>query len=125
MLLEHAGAIVGNQQLLDQVWDDAVVEEANISQQVYVIRSLLGPRPTGGQYVENLRGRGYRFVGLDGVVDLESTLPRLPAQRVPITNDGPFVGPTRHPFPGRRGLESGDGFWLRRPSDSLCWESSP
>lgn len=99
VLLEHAGAVVGNQQLLDQAWDDAVVEEANVSQQVYVIKSTLGPRPTGGHYVENLRGRGYRFVGLDGVVDHEPTLPRLPAQPVPVTNGIGSVEPTDHPLP--------------------------
>jgi Tol biopolymer transport system component/DNA-binding winged helix-turn-helix (wHTH) protein len=107
-LLDHEGAPLTNQELLDAAWGANVsVEEANVSQQVHVIRTTLGPRPAGGHYVENLRGRGYRFVGLDSVED-EDARPSVPPH---LETAGLDPGPPATP-PHRSHWWAAPGTWL-------------
>lgn len=56
-LVEHAGALVSKDELLDRVWADAVVEEANLHVQVSALRKLLGR-----DAIATVPGRGYQFV---------------------------------------------------------------
>ena len=61
-LVERAGAVVEKEQLLRRVWPDAVVEEANLSQQIFLLRKLLGEDPKDHRYIQTVPRRGYRFV---------------------------------------------------------------
>lgn len=51
------------------VWPDAFVEEANLSQNVFVLRKALGERPKENRYIATIPGRGYCFVA--NVADVE------------------------------------------------------
>src|SRR5215218_5350946 len=44
-----------------KVWPDRCVEEANITQIVFVLRKLLGVDDGGRQYIETVPTLGYRF----------------------------------------------------------------
>lgn len=57
VLVRRAGALVSKQELLDQVWPDAAVEEANLHVQVFTLRKLLGRGA-----IATVPGRGYQFV---------------------------------------------------------------
>lgn len=72
ILVEKSGAILSKEELIEQVWPDAVVEESNLSQHLYVLRKILGRRADGGPYIETLRRRGYRLRA-----DVEQIDPRL------------------------------------------------
>jgi DNA-binding winged helix-turn-helix (wHTH) protein/Tol biopolymer transport system component len=61
ILAEHHGQILSKDELIDAVWTDAIVEESNLSQYLYLLRKTLGSRPDGKPYIETLRRRGYRF----------------------------------------------------------------
>ncbi len=61
-LVERAGRTVEKDELLQLVWPDTIVEEANLTQQVFTIRRLLGPSPDSGPYIVTVPRRGYRFV---------------------------------------------------------------
>ena len=61
VLIENRGSILSKDELIDKVWDDSIVEESNLSQNLYILRKTLGTKPDGGQYIETLRRRGYRF----------------------------------------------------------------
>lgn len=61
-LIERAGQIVGTRQLLDLVWPDVVVEEANLRVCVAGLRKALGEQDGARRYVVNVAGRGYTFV---------------------------------------------------------------
>jgi DNA-binding winged helix-turn-helix (wHTH) protein/Tol biopolymer transport system component len=63
VLIENGGSILSKDELIELVWADSVVEESNLSQNLYVLRKTLGSKPDGGQYIETLRRRGYRFTG--------------------------------------------------------------
>ena len=60
-LLARAGQTVEKQELLEAVWPDTVVEEANLSQQIFTIRKLLG-QTDDEPYIATVPRRGYRFV---------------------------------------------------------------
>lgn len=67
VLVENHDEILPKEELIEMVWDDSVVEESNLSQYLYLLRKTLGKKPDGGEYIETLRRRGYRF---NGPVDL-------------------------------------------------------
>jgi DNA-binding winged helix-turn-helix (wHTH) protein/Flp pilus assembly protein TadD len=72
-LVERGGEIVSKQALLDRVWPEGYVDEANLAQNVYVLRKAL--RAHWGQAViETIPRRGYRFVATATLCD------RVPAQ---------------------------------------------
>jgi DNA-binding winged helix-turn-helix (wHTH) protein/tetratricopeptide (TPR) repeat protein len=58
-LVEKAGEVMSKQELMDRVWPDTFVEEANLSVHVATIRKALGEDAT---YIDTVARRGYRFV---------------------------------------------------------------
>ena len=60
-LVQRAGTLVSKHDLLDLVWPDAAVEEANLHVQVFALRKLLGR-----EAIATVPGRGYQFVLLLG-----------------------------------------------------------
>jgi DNA-binding winged helix-turn-helix (wHTH) protein len=63
VLVENAGTIIPKDELIETVWADSIVEEANLTQYLYLLRKTLGAMPDGRPYIETLRRRGYRFNG--------------------------------------------------------------
>src|SRR5687768_16994724 len=62
ILLERSGDLVSKEELLELVWKDSFVEEANIQVHVSAIRKAL--RGSGGSaFIETIPKRGYRFKG--------------------------------------------------------------
>jgi DNA-binding winged helix-turn-helix (wHTH) protein/Tfp pilus assembly protein PilF len=61
-LVEHAGELLDKRTLMDAVWRDVVVEEANLTQTVHTLRRLLSERPNDHRFIVTVPGRGYRFV---------------------------------------------------------------
>ena len=43
------------------VWPNCFVEEGNLTQTISILRKSLGETPDGGQYIETIPTRGYRF----------------------------------------------------------------
>jgi DNA-binding winged helix-turn-helix (wHTH) protein/Flp pilus assembly protein TadD len=81
-MVERDGEIVSKQALLDRIWPEGYVDEANLAQNVYVLRKALRAawdRPA----IETIPRRGYRFVAeaqqrervpaLEAAVHAEST----------------------------------------------------
>ena len=62
ILVQNAGKVVTKEHLLQQVWPDTFVEEANLSVNVAALRKALGEREGEFEYIETLPKRGYRFV---------------------------------------------------------------
>jgi DNA-binding winged helix-turn-helix (wHTH) protein/Tfp pilus assembly protein PilF len=63
VLLDNRGRTVDKGDLMSRVWRDAIVEEANLTQSVFVLRRALGDEPSDPQYISTVARRGYRFVG--------------------------------------------------------------
>ncbi len=63
VLVEEAGEVVPKDELLQRVWPDTFVEEANLSVNVSILRKALGEQPDGQPLIQTVARRGYRFVG--------------------------------------------------------------
>jgi TolB-like protein/Flp pilus assembly protein TadD len=63
VLVERHGQAVSKEQLIELIWANTFVEEANISQNIFLLRKLLGKTSAGNQYIETVSRRGYRFAG--------------------------------------------------------------
>lgn len=61
VLVENAGKIVTKDELMNKVWTDSIVEESNLSQNLFRLRKALGDAGDGKPLIETLRRRGYRF----------------------------------------------------------------
>ena len=82
VLIENRGTILSKDELIDKVWADSIVEESNLSQNLYILRKSLGKKPDGSTYIETLRRRGYRFTG--DVQIIEQTTPRASNGHAPV-----------------------------------------
>jgi DNA-binding winged helix-turn-helix (wHTH) protein/Tol biopolymer transport system component len=71
-LIEHRGRLVEKQELLDAVWPNVVVEEANLPQTISVLRRALGEDRKAHEYIATIPGRGYQFVASVEVVEPQS-----------------------------------------------------
>jgi DNA-binding winged helix-turn-helix (wHTH) protein/TolB-like protein len=61
-LVERAGHLVEKEELMRALWPDSYVEEANLAQQVFTLRKILGETNDGGQFIETVARKGFRFV---------------------------------------------------------------
>jgi DNA-binding winged helix-turn-helix (wHTH) protein/TolB-like protein/Tfp pilus assembly protein PilF len=62
MLVQNSGRVLEKKEIMDQIWPDTFVEEANLAQYIFTIRKALGENIKGIQYVETIPKRGYRFI---------------------------------------------------------------
>lgn len=61
-LVENCGRLLEKDELMKALWPDSFVEEANLTQTVYMLRKALGEGPNEHNYIETIPKRGYRFV---------------------------------------------------------------
>ena len=61
-LVRRAGRLSSKEELMAEVWPGDFVEENNLDKSISAIRQALGEKPSAPEYVETVRGRGYRFV---------------------------------------------------------------
>ena len=69
-LVEHSGELLEKDELMRQVWPDAIVEESNLTTNISHLRKILGESRNSHDYIVTVPGRGYRFVaGVKTAVD--------------------------------------------------------
>lgn len=61
VLVENRGRLLSKEELLQKVWPDTFVEEANLSVNVSALRRTLGEAAGEAQFIETVARRGYRF----------------------------------------------------------------
>lgn len=62
ILIENRNRVVSKSELLGQLWPDTAVEEAGLSQQIFLLRKALGDDSNSPQFIATLSRRGFRFV---------------------------------------------------------------
>src|SRR5205809_1403226 len=81
-LIERRDRVVDKTELMQVVWPDSFVEEANLSQTIFVLRKALGVDANGRHFIDTIPRRGYRFAadvrradieGGSGVASITST----------------------------------------------------
>ena len=62
LLVENSGRIVKKEELMNRLWPDSYVEEANLTFNIQQLRKSLGDNARKPQYIETVPRRGYRFI---------------------------------------------------------------
>jgi DNA-binding winged helix-turn-helix (wHTH) protein/tetratricopeptide (TPR) repeat protein/TolB-like protein len=100
ILLERAGEVVEKSELIERIWQGAFVTEANLTQNVFSLRKVLGERANDTRYIVTVPGRGYIFAG-----DVRR-FERFATAEIPIVvidePAAPAAGGAPHPFPPLR-----------------------
>jgi DNA-binding winged helix-turn-helix (wHTH) protein/tetratricopeptide (TPR) repeat protein len=61
-LVEHAGRLVTQNELIEAVWPDTFVQPEVLKYQIADIRGVLGDHPKNPLFIETLPRRGYQFI---------------------------------------------------------------
>ena len=112
LLVEKRGELVARQELMTAVWPGTFVEDNNISSNISILRKHLGMTVEGGDYIQTVPKRGYRFVA--AVTQVESQPQLVASPEVPPVESG-----TPPPEAGRRSLRL-PGLALLAPAGLLA-----
>jgi len=127
-LVERAGEVVSKDELMEALWPDSYVEEANLTQNVFLLRKALGESAQERNYIVTVPGKGYRFAG-DVRVMANGHGSREPMAESevrgphPSQQQGVFDGTTEdsHPNAPRRKPTSVSVVEVERPSPHKKW----
>src|SRR5688500_6625115 len=61
-LLEKAGSLVTQEELIDAVWPDTIVGDSSLKSCIRQIRQALGDGVKEPRFIETVHRRGYRFI---------------------------------------------------------------
>lgn len=62
VLVEHHDRVLSKDELCERIWPDQFVEEANLTQNISVLRRALGESDADRKHIVTFHGHGYRFV---------------------------------------------------------------
>lgn len=86
--LAHAApALLSQQVLMQTVWPDRVIGDETLKQRVKLLRKSLGDNASDPQYIEAVRGRGYRLIP---DVTCECVIKRSPSVMLDLTANDLF-----------------------------------
>jgi len=74
-LVQNRGRILEKRELVDALWPESFVEESNLSQNIFLLRKLLGDDRGDSAFIQTIPRRGYRFVA--EVKEAEAVTPTL------------------------------------------------
>lgn len=61
-LVQNSGKVIEKDELMSAIWADTIVEENNLSQNISILRRVLGEKRGEHQFIATIPGRGYKFV---------------------------------------------------------------
>jgi len=61
-LVEHHGKLIEKDELMTAIWTDTIVEESNLSQNISILRRVLGEKRGEHRFIATIPGHGYKFV---------------------------------------------------------------
>ena len=82
-LIANRGRVIEKPEFMQAVWPDSFVEEGNLSQNIFLLRKILGDGQEGQRYILTVPGVGYRFVP-EVIEHDEQTPSGLPASAAPF-----------------------------------------
>lgn len=75
ILVQRSGRVVEKDEFMRLIWPEVFVEESNLTQNIFILRKILGENPEGQQYIETIPKRGYRFLATVRVSQEQSAEP--------------------------------------------------
>ena len=61
-LVENSGKIIEKDELMSALWTDTIVEENNLSQNISILRRILGEKRGEHRFIATIPGHGFKFV---------------------------------------------------------------
>jgi DNA-binding winged helix-turn-helix (wHTH) protein len=117
VLVEHPGQVLTKEEIRAAVWADRVVDDANLAQNIAVVRKALGVEKGSPAYIETFPGRGYR---LQGPVTAPVSKPKAdPPPETLVMAAAPAASAGRRPWVGLAAaalLVVGVASWMSWPS---------
>src|ERR1700733_167386 len=62
ILVENHHRVMSKAELFEQLWPQQTVEEANLTQNISILRKALEETTYGKRYIATFHGHGYRFI---------------------------------------------------------------
>jgi DNA-binding winged helix-turn-helix (wHTH) protein/TolB-like protein/Flp pilus assembly protein TadD len=62
IFVENSGHLIGKEELIERLWPNQIVEEANLSFNISTLRKALGQGSNGEPFIETVPKKGFRFV---------------------------------------------------------------
>ncbi len=89
-LIQHRGRMLKKEEILDAVWAENYVEEANLAQHIYMVRKVLKDNGDDFTYIETIPKYGYRFVGeiTESTVDSSDLQKKLSTNGIHLHSNG-------------------------------------
>lgn len=98
MLVENSGHLLKKEELLERLWPNQFVEEANLSFNISTLRKALGKGQNGQRFIETVPKKGFRFVArVEELRDQGTNLTTEARQEITV----PTVGQNIPPFHSR------------------------
>ncbi len=88
LLVENRDRVLLKDELMSRLWPESFVEEANLSQTIFMLRKTMGETAQDQRYIVTVRGTGYRFAERVREVEREGDGASLPADAIA---DGPIA----------------------------------
>lgn len=99
VLVEQSGRVLSKDELMDRIWPNSFVEEANLAQNISTLRKALGESTDGLKFIETLPKRGYRFIVSVRKIRLEPDVEEIaPALKIPISIPDPVAAVAPRPI---------------------------
>jgi Tol biopolymer transport system component/DNA-binding winged helix-turn-helix (wHTH) protein len=97
LLVRNPGRVLKKEELIEEVWPDAFVDENNLPRNISSLRKALGEGPAEHKYIVTLPGQGYRFVAEVRQLDSPNGTPtRSLLESVPFEASKPEPAITVH-----------------------------
>lgn len=93
ILAERSPQVVTREEILSAVWQDRVVDEANLAQNIAVVRRALSAEKGEPAYIETFPGRGYRLHGPVTVETESGPEPAAAPAHAPAAPSAPAPSP--------------------------------
>jgi DNA-binding winged helix-turn-helix (wHTH) protein/tetratricopeptide (TPR) repeat protein len=88
LLARNTDRVVAKTELMETLWPNTFVEEANLTQHVYTLRKALGDQPNGQPYIDTVPRRGYRLAADVREVRLDALAPAPKESSVSVVAEG-------------------------------------
>ncbi|MFL6211011.1 MAG: winged helix-turn-helix domain-containing tetratricopeptide repeat protein [Pyrinomonadaceae bacterium] len=62
VFVQHHGRLLSKDELIKLIWHGGIVEEGNLTQNIFVLRKVMGESPNDHRYLVTVPMQGYRFV---------------------------------------------------------------
>ena len=94
LLVQNSGQTTKKEDIFERLWSDSFVEDANLTQHIYVLRKVLGQTPNGQSYIETVPKQGYRFTLQPEQILVTNSLnekPEFISNELHISTDGKTI----------------------------------